>query len=198
MKRIILSVMLLIAITSVAQAQGVRLGVKAGASMNKISSDQSFNDGFDLAYHFGGFLEIDFNKKWGIQPEVIWSQSTTKPSNFKTFYAGLSNPSLNSGEEIKLDYLSIPLLLRYNIGGILSLNAGPQYSILLSKDKTLLQNGESAFKSGDFAMVAGAQLNFKFLRIYGRYNIGLQNINDIDNKEKWTNQQIQLGLGFRF
>jgi hypothetical protein len=105
---------------------------------------------------------------------------------------------LDGNQQIKLNYLSIPLLLRYNIGGILSLNAGPQFSILLNNDKTLLQNGQSAFKNGDFAMVAGAQLNFKFLRIYGRYNIGLQNINDIDNKDKWTNQQIQAGIGFRF
>jgi len=198
MKRIILSAMLLIAIASVSQAQGVRLGIKAGANLNKISSDQSFNDGFDLSYHLGGFLEVDFNKKWGIQPELIWSQTKTKPSNFKTLYASVSNPTLSNNDDIKLDYLSIPLLLRYNVGNILSLNVGPQYSILINKDKTLLQNGQSAFKDGDFAMVAGAQLNFKFLRIYGRYNIGLQNINDIDNKEKWTNQQLQLGLGFRF
>jgi hypothetical protein len=97
-----------------------------------------------------------------------------------------------------LNYLSIPLLLRYNIGNILSLNAGPQWSILLNEDKTLLQSGQSAFKDGDFAMVLGAQLNFKFLRVYGRYNIGLQNINDIDQKDKWTNEQIQLGIGLRF
>lgn len=88
--------------------------------------------------------------------------------------------------------------MRYSVAGILTLNVGPQFGILLNQDKTLLQNGESAFKSGDFSMVAGGQLNFKFLRIYGRYNIGLQNINDIDNKDKWTNQQIQLGLGLRF
>ena len=197
MKKYFMSILVLVTVVSVSQAQGVRLGVKAGANMNKISG-QSFSDGFDLSYHFGGFLEIDFNKKWGIQPEVLWSQSTSKPSSFSTVYSTSVNPLLDGNQQIKLDYLSIPLLLRYNIGGILSLNAGPQFSILLKKDKTLLQNGQSAFKDGDFAMVAGAQLNFKFLRIYGRYNIGLQNINDIDNKDKWTNQQIQAGIGFRF
>ena len=82
--------------------------------------------------------------------------------------------------------------------GLLSLNAGPQFSVLLNEDKTLLQSGQSAFKNGDLAMVLGGQLNFKFLRVYGRYNIGLQNINDIDSKDKWTSQQIQLGLGLRF
>lgn len=197
MKKFLMSILVLVTVVSVSQAQGVRLGVKAGANMNKISG-QSFSDGFDLSYHFGGFLEIDFNKKWGIQPEILWSQSTGKPSSFSTVYSTSVNPLLDGNQQIKLDYLSIPLLLRYNIGGILSLNAGPQFSILLKKDKTLLQNGQSAFKDGDFAMVAGAQLNFKFLRIYGRYNIGLQNINDIDNKDKWTNQQIQAGIGFRF
>ncbi len=197
MKKVILSTLLLVAIASVSQAQGVRLGFKAGANLNKISSSQSFNDGFDLSYQLGGFLEVDFNKKWGIQPELLWSQSVTKPSNFKTLYASVSNPTLNNNDNIKLDYLSIPLLLRYNIGNILTLNVGPQYSILINKDKTLLQNGQSAFKDGDFAMVAGAQLNFKFLRIYGRYNVGLQNLNDVSNSEKWTSQQLQLGLGLR-
>jgi hypothetical protein len=197
MKKVVLSIMMLVAVASASQAQGIRLGVKAGGNLNKIEG-QSFNDGFAFSYHLGGFLEVDFNKKWGIQPELLWSQTAAKPSSFSTVYSTSVNPALNGNENIKLDYLSIPLLLRYNVGGILSLNAGPQYSILLKKDKTLLQNGQSAFKDGDFALVLGGQLNFSALRVYGRYNIGLQNINDIDNKDKWTNQQIQLGLGLRF
>ena len=198
MKKVVMSVLVLLAVVTVSQAQGVRAGIKAGANLNKISG-QSFNDGFDLSYHFGGFLEIDHNKKWGLQPELLWSQSSSKPSSFNTVYSTSVSPLFDRNQQVKLDYLSIPLLLRYSLGGgILTLNAGPQFSILLKEDKTLLQNGQSAFKNGDFAMVAGAQLNFRFLRIYGRYNIGLQNINDIDNKDKWTSQQIQAGIGLRF
>lgn len=197
MKKVVLAVVMLVAVASVSQAQGIRLGVKAGGNLTKLSG-VSFSDGFDFSYHAGGFLEIDFNKKWGIQPEVLFSQTTTKPSSFKTVYTTATNPTLTGDEKVRLDYLSIPLLLRYNVGGILSLNAGPQYSILLNNNKNLLQNGQDAFKDGDFALVLGGQINLKVLRIYGRYNIGLQNINDIDNKDKWTNQQIQLGLGLRF
>ncbi|NCT93747.1 MAG: PorT family protein [Chitinophagaceae bacterium] len=197
MKKVLAVTAALVVFTIGTYAQGgVRLGAKVGANLNKISG-QSFSDGFDLAYHVGGFLEIDFNKKWGIQPELLWSQSSTKRTSFNTLYPADVNP-FNNNEKVKLDYLSIPVLLRYNVGGILTLNAGPQFGILVNQDKTLLKNGETAFKSGDFSMVAGAQLNFKYLRVYGRYNIGLQNINDIDNKDKWTNQQIQLGLGLRF
>lgn len=195
MKQVVLVFTVCVAFTLTSQGQGgFRIGAKVGANLNKIEG-QSFNQGFDLSYHLGGFAEIDFNKKWGIQPEVLWNQTTGRRSSFNTLYSSVANP--NGSEKFKLDYLSIPILLRYNIGSILSLNAGPQFGILLSDDKTLLQNGQSAFKKGDFSMVGGAQLNFSFLRVYGRYVIGLQNINDIDNRDKWTNQQIQLGLGLR-
>lgn len=196
MKKLLLAVVVVMGTITLVSAQGARVGVKLGTNLNKISG-QSFKDGFDLSYHFGGFLEVDLNRKWGIQPELLWSQTSTKRTSFNTLYSNQINP-LNNNEKIKLDYLAIPVLLRYSVAGILTLNVGPQFGILLNQDKTLLQNGESAFKSGDFSMVAGGQLNFKFVRVYGRYNIGLQNINDIDNKDKWTNQQIQLGLGLRF
>jgi len=46
-------------------------------------------------------------------------------------------------------------------------------------------------------MVGGLQFNLKLLRVYGRYNIGMKNINQIDQKDKWTSQQIQVGVGLR-
>jgi hypothetical protein len=70
--------------------------------------------------------------------------------------------------------------------------------VLINKNDNLLQNGQQAFKSGDFSMVLGAQVNLKVLRVYGRYNIGLQNINDFSDQQKWTNQQVQLGVGLKF
>ena len=74
MKKVILSAFVLVLFVTLSQAQGIRLGVKAGANLNKISG-QSFNDGFDLSYHAGGFMEIDLTKSWGIQPELLWSQT---------------------------------------------------------------------------------------------------------------------------
>jgi hypothetical protein len=192
MKKVLFAAILL-GFTITSQAQGVRIGAKLGANMNKVTG-KSFNEEFDLSYHAGAFLEIDLSKKWGIQPEVYFNQATaTRSSGFNTIYT--ANPNANTN--IKLNYLSIPILLRYNIGNILTLNAGPQFSILMNNDRTLLQNGGEAFKNGDFAMAAGAQVNLKMLRVYGRYNIGLSNINDIDDRDKWKNQQLQLGVGLR-
>jgi hypothetical protein len=185
----------------VAEAQSFKLGVKVGGNMNKIEG-KSFSDGFKFAYHAGAFAEINFNKKWGIQPEVLWNQMGGVPSNFQTVYGQATNvniSSLISGDNVfRLDYLSIPLLMRYTTaGGLLTFNVGPQFGIVLRQDKTLLQNGQDAFKSGDFSMVAGLQLNLLMARVYGRYNIGLANINNIDQSDKWTSQQLQVGLGIK-
>jgi hypothetical protein len=185
---------LMIGILTQAQT-GFRLGVKAGANLNQIAG-QSFTDSYDLSYHLGGFAEIDFAKKWGIQPELLWSQSkSTRTTGFNSIYQNMLTPGAD--QQIQLDYILIPILLRYNVGEMLTLNAGPQFGVLMNQNDNLLVNGQNAFKKGDFSMVLGAQFNLTALRIYGRYNIGLNNINDIDNKEKWTNQQIQLGVGLR-
>ena len=47
-------------------------------------------------------------------------------------------------------------------------------------------------------MLGGVQVNISHFGFYGRYNIGLSNINDIDSQEKWKNQSVQLGVAFRF
>lgn len=195
MKKIILSLTFLLTLTAISNAQGFRLGAKAGANLTKISG-KSFNEEFDLGYHLGGFAEIDFSKKLGIQPEVLFNQVNAKRSSgFNSIYTNLSDP--NAASDIKLNYLSIPVLLRYNVGKMLTLNAGPQFGILIDKHETLLKNGQQAFKNGDFGMVGGATINLKALRVYGRYNIGLRNINDIDNRDEWKNQQLQLGIGLK-
>jgi opacity protein-like surface antigen len=197
MKKLLLTSFAIIALSVAVNAQGgFRLGIKGGLNLNQIEG-VSFNNGFNFGYHLGGFAEIDFTKKFGIQPEVLWNQSNTKVSaEFATLYPTLTNPN-TLNQEVVLNYLSIPLLLRYNLGGMFSILAGPQFGILMNKDQNLLQNGQKAFSDGDFSAVAGLQVNLKALRLYGRYNIGMKNINQIDQKDKWTSQQIQLGVGLR-
>ena len=193
MKKIILSAVGIFIIIFAVNAQaGFRLGIKGGDNLTKISG-QSFDQNFKLGYQLGGFAEIDFSKPFGIQPEVLFSESYGRTASNAS---GITN-GLKGDQDIKLNYLSIPILLRINVCNLVTLHVGPQYSILINNHNTL-QNGNNAFKSGDFAMVGGLQLNLSALRIYGRYNIGLSNINDIGNQDKWTNQQLQLGVGLRF
>lgn len=171
-------------------AQDANVGIKAGTNFTKIDG-QSFKDGYKLSFQGGLFMELDFNKKMGIQPEFLFSQ--TKSEN----NTGVINYTFQNNE-VNLNYLSIPILFRYKVANILVLNVGPQYSFLLNKSDNKLVGGSEPFKNSDFAMIGGAQLNFKYMRIYGRYAIGLNNINDLSESNKWKSQQIQLGLGFKF
>ena len=170
------------------------LGVKAGTNITKVDG-KSFGDEFRYGYHLGGFAEIGLGGRLSIQPEVLFNQYQTRlDSNFKNVYEHAA--SFSKYKDVKLNYLSIPLMLNYKVGSLLTLQAGPQFGVLIDQNKKLLENGQAAFKNGDFSLAGGAVINISKLRVSGRYYVGLYNISDIDNKEKWRNQGFQLSLGF--
>ena len=191
-KRFVSFLIVLLSITA-AQAQRLNFGGKISANMTKIDGVK-FKSGYELNYQLGVFAEIDITKGIGIQPEVLFSQTSSRvDSGFSAVYQNAGNALLN--RNVKLNYLNIPVLLRLNAGQLLTLTVGPQFSVLVNDRENLVQNGKDAFKKGDLAAVLGAQINISKLRIYGRYNIGLSNINDIDNSNKWKSQQLQFGVG---
>lgn len=184
----LLTVALAFATCSFAQ---FHVGVKGGANIFKVDG-QKFSDEFKFGYNLGAFLEIPLGTKWAIQPELLWSQTNYRTGGeFSDLY-----PDGENDVEGKLNYISIPLLLTYKPVKVLSLQLGPQYGILASQDKDLLGETKEAFKNGDFSLLGGAQINLGSLRVGGRYVVGLSNINDIDDKEKWKNQGFQVYVGF--
>ena len=187
-----LAIMAIALLTMQAASAQFRLGAKAGANLVKVEG-QSFKDEFRYGYHLGGFAEIGIIRKLTIQPEVLFNQySMTLDSSFKSVY---ENIITSEQSHVKLNYLSIPILLNYKFLGPIYLQAGPAFSILLDQNKNFLQNGGEAFKKGDFSMIGGAQVRLSKLYLSGRYVVGLANINDIDDKEKWKSQAIQLSVG---
>ena len=173
-------------------AQSIHLGIKGGASVNKLTG-QSFTDKFSFGYHFGGFIEIGISKKLSLQPEVFVSQiKQDTSSQFRAIYNNLLGVAPSN---IQLSYLNLPILLGYKVSDQFSIQIGPQYSILMNQNANLLQNGKNAFKNGDFSILGGLQLEVSKFRIYGRYVVGLNNLNDIDKMDEWKNQSLQIGIG---
>ncbi len=168
------------------------IGVKGGANITKVDGE-SFKDQFRYGYHLGGFAEIRMGNKFVLQPEVLFNQYATRlDSSYKNVYDDVFGGNSN----IKLNYLSIPIVINYKlIGSFLSLQAGPQFGILIDQSKTVLQNGGNAFKNGDLSMLAGLQFKIAALRINGRYAIGLNNISDLPDDGKWKSQGFQLSVG---
>ncbi len=192
MKTKLLALLSLVLLTQAAMAQ-FHLGVKGGVNITKVEG-KAFKDEFRYGYHLGGFAEIGLGGKLGIQPEVLWSQNQTRvDSSFSDVYE--NSLQISNYQDVTLNYLSIPVLLNYKLGSLMTLQAGPQFGILLDQSKTLLENGQEAFKKGDFSLVGGAQIHIAKIRLQGRYFVGLNNISDVGDQNKWNNQGFQLSLG---
>lgn len=170
-------------------AQGFTLGIKGGANLGKISG-KTFKDEFKLGYQIGGFATIPLGGRIAIQPEVLFNQTNVDTSSqFSDVY------DFNHINNIELKRLTIPIMLNYNLNKYLTLQVGPQFGIVMNQDKNLVQNGKDAFKSGDFAVAAGLQLNLLKFRVYGRFSGGVTDIDNVGNNDTWKVQNIQLGVG---
>src|SRR5690349_7060018 len=162
-------------ITQASMAQ-FHFGVKAGANITKVDG-KSFRDEFRYGYHLGGFAEIGLGDRFALQPEVLFNQYQSRvDSSFKNIYQNAIN--FSNYKDVKLNYLTIPIMLNYKVGKMLTLQAGPQVGVLIDQNKNLLENGKEAFSKGDFSMAGGAVINLGKLRLGGRYFVGLANISD--------------------
>lgn len=168
-----------------------QLGIKGGVNMTKIDG-KSFADEFNYGYQAGGFAIIKLSNHVQIQPEVLFNQYNTKVDT--TFSNVFNTKNL---KDVKLNYLTIPLILNLTPAKFISFQFGPQFGVLLDKHKNLFENGKDAFSGGDLSLLGGVQLNLGAFKLSGRYVIGLTNINDAGNSDKWKNQGFQLSAGIR-
>lgn len=190
MKTKLITLVFSLFICSVSFSQGLAIGIKGGASVNKLTG-KSFKEEFSFGYHVGAFATIGMGEKLSLQPEFLFNQiDVDTASNFSSV-----SPNFNRVKNIQLKYLSIPILLNYNLNKVFALQAGPQFGILIDQNEDLLQNSADAFKKGDLSMLGGLQIKLLKFRIYGRYAIGLSDISDVANSGKWRSQSIQLGVG---
>lgn len=178
--------------SSVLYAQRLQIGIKAGTDMHKISG-QAFSDQFTFGYHAGLFAEVGLHSIFSIQPEVYFSETSLDTgTNFRQVYQFKEVP------KIKFRYINIPLLLNIRPSKFIALQVGPQYGILISQNISLVNNGKEALTKGDLGLVGGLQFSFSRIRIYGRYVVGLSDLNDIDKNDSWKSQTVHLGFGLKF
>jgi len=176
-----------------------RFGGKAGVNINKIEG-KAFSDAFSYNYVLGGFIQWNFSYKFGLQPEINFSQSSSEVTNDET---DIYDDLFLSGDQkkAKLNYLKIPILLNIDVGPSqrVKLQVGPQWSQLLKSDVDSLRNPNlSIFKKGDFSLLGGLWIQLPMINIGARYEQGLTNVNNTGTREKWRNQAFQLFAGITF
>ncbi|GAC1602457.1 MAG: porin family protein [Chitinophagaceae bacterium] len=175
---------------------GWHFGIKADLNFSTISG-KGMTSGYTIGGQGGAYAEYIINKDWSVQPEILFTQNNTKKgADFLTYYNTDGNPF--AATDIKLAYVSLPVLLKYNINKSFSILAGPQYGLLLVDAESLLSRGDGkAFKSSEISGNLGAQFNVGRVALYGRYNIGISDINNVDNRYSWRSSHLQLGIAVK-
>jgi hypothetical protein len=183
MKKILLvTVIAVLGLTNV-NAQEIKFGAKGGLNFASIGGDNTGDVDPVTAFNFGLVAEIPISEKFYFQPELMYSGQ---------------GYSFND-DTIALNYLNIPLMGKYYLTKGFSLEAGPQIGFLLSakNDKTDVKD---SFNTVDFGVNFG--LGYKLdngLNFGARYNLGLSDINNIDNSSnKNRNGVFQLSVGYFF
>ncbi len=172
-------------------AQKVQLGLTGGLTFNNVSGN-GMSAKFKSSVYGGGYALLPVTSKLSIQPEVLYNSMSVSRSNFTTFY--VDNSRLDSKENFTVAYLSIPLLINYKLSPKFTINAGPQYNILVSSDENLMYN-KQAFKNNDFGIRGGLQYAASpSIGFFGSYYNGISNVNNIDDRYKWINKQVQIGI----
>src|SRR5690606_11187282 len=128
MKKLIVGVLMLF-IGTAAISQELDLGVKAGVNFANISDvdDLSSKTGFQA----GIFAGIKFTDKVGVQADVLYSQQGAE-FDFGKF---------------DVNYINIPIVLKYYLVQGLNVQAGPQFGFILDDDIYEMQNGGPSIKA---------------------------------------------------
>jgi hypothetical protein len=181
--------------TFLTNAQTFHFGPKLDANYSAIKG-KGIKNKYSPGFQIGGFFEYNLNKHWAIQPELLYTWSAYKKADdFLTYYNNYGRSA--AGNNINEAYVSVPLLLRYNVNKYLSLMAGPQYSYLIYDDEDLIKDEKQAFKNYELSANVGVQVNLENVGFYARFNKGLSNINDIDERYTWKSNHVQIGIAVR-
>lgn len=178
MKKIILCAFAVCAFAfSNAQDSKLSFGMKAGVNFSNVSGAKV--DGKDAkgrtGFYVGGLADYSISDKFSIQPEVLYS--------------------MEGADKNSLDYIRIPVMAKYEVVENFSILAGPSFAFRMAAENALV---EKSTKSSDFGLGIGAAYAFGNIFVDARYNMGLSDIKDGDQKDSLKNNNIQLGIGYKF
>lgn len=191
MRKLTLSFILIFCITFVSNAQDLKYGAKAGLNIASLNWDDSYDTSPKIGVHFGGFVNYKLQEKLALHSELFFS------SGGGTWENG------NLDGEVKLSFLSIPVLIQYDIINNLYLEGGLQYNFLLSNKEAVgdgdFEDYSDNFKTGAFGFAIGAAYRLDTLLqglVAGiRYTADLSKLNDIEvNAGDYKTSAIQISF----
>jgi hypothetical protein len=138
----------------------VKFGPIAGLNLANLSGDIN-SDGMLIGAHVGGFANFAVTDFLMVEPQLLFSMKGAK----------------GSGDDLRMNWIEVPIWARYEMDNGLNFNAGPFIGILLSADAG--GDVKDTFKSTDFGLGAGVGYQMSGgLGFHLNYNFGLANIGE--------------------
>ena len=161
-----------------ANAQGIDLGIKAGVNFANITDASGLSN--RTGFVVGAFVGGKFNDNLGIQGDLLYSQQGAE-----------ADP-----EKIDLNYVIIPVVLKYFVAQGLNIQAGPQFGFIVDDNVKEVFNNITEAESFDLTGVVGIGYDLPMgIRVDGRYNFGLT---DVVKDGSGKNSVVTLSVGYSF
>ena len=183
------------------------LGIKGHFNLTKFSGSDTITEKGKISwgpgFNIGPYINFNLSNI-GIQGELLYSMRGCKTEFSDTMH------NVNIENEIKLSYIDIPILLKFNLPiptmGV-SMYTGGVFGIKISEDAKMKINGveqtannDDVAESNDFGWIFGADLNFSGIVLDARYTLGLKKIVKEKNgyQSPYKNSTISFGIGYQF
>lgn len=201
MKKIAIALMCMIMATGAAMAQKqFTFGPKIGVDYTHYWGKDVDHSGV-LNYQAGLFMEYRFTDKFSIAPEAVFAAQGGK-------YTWLDKGNVEVTTTDHVNYINVPVMLKYYVTPALSIDFGPQvgfniYSKYTNKykvgDKEMKDTGDmkADTESIDFGVGLGLTYNIaKDVFVQGRYTMGMTKVFKDAGNDK--NGNAQIAIGYRF
>ena len=169
-----------------------QFGAKGGLNVTSLGGS-AINDKWKslVSFNLGFYARLPLADRLSLQPELVYSAQGGK----------YDNPDYTR----HLNYLNIPILLKYAVGNGFSIETGPQVGFLLAAHDKADGNSftrKSYFNTADFAWAVGVAYRIPETKwgIDARYNFGIANIQNSSvtgSTGSIRNNAFQFGLTYQ-
>jgi len=221
MKKLFLSLSLVVGVASAASAQHAQYGVKAGVGLSNVTGADAPESTKNLfGFQAGIMADFSLSELISLHPELLYSQKGVKNSFADSYTTAGYIYTTNSSGQARLSYLDLPVLLRLKASGAF-FEVGPQLGFLLGQKSTYAETVSITTTTGvpvsssndnysdtstdglrkvDFGYVLGVGYRLpQGLELGLRYNGGFSSLDDSNKSaSKVRNSVFQFQVGYLF
>jgi hypothetical protein len=167
-----------LALNAQSEDSNAEFGFKGGVNFSNMYTEDVDDNNVLTSFNAGVYAKLPVSDAIAIQPELLYSRKGAELVYDNVFAEGTA--------KFKLNYIELPVLVKFNITDSFNIHAGPYFAYLIDAQVTnetddgtfdFEENYDNDdFNKFDYGLSAGVGLDFEAIGIGVRYNYGLQTV----------------------